>query len=137
MSSLKTEYLKKASIILLLLLSVNAIIAGVIFIVDPAGTAMGLTVEYIRHSPFNSYLLPGIVLLLSNGILPLFVTYKIIKADKNQSIFILLQGAVLMGWILIQISMVREVNWLHIAMLTWALLLFFLGILLRNKVRSN
>ncbi len=64
-SSLK-RFLRYSSISLLLLTAVNATVAGVLFILDPSGHKMGMSVSYIENSPFNSYLIPGIVLAIVN-----------------------------------------------------------------------
>ena len=69
MSSSLKQYLRLTSISLLLLTAINATVAGVLFIIDPSGHGMGMSVSYIKDSPFTSYLIPGIVLLIVNGFL--------------------------------------------------------------------
>ncbi|MBL7882921.1 MAG: hypothetical protein JNL69_02555, partial [Bacteroidia bacterium] len=61
--------LKIISISLLVLTAINAAVAGVLFIIDPSGQKMGMSISYIKDSPFKSFLIPGIVLLIVNGLL--------------------------------------------------------------------
>jgi hypothetical protein len=46
----------------------GAIPVGLLFIADPTGAAIGLPAGWIESTVFGSYLLPGIVLLLMNGL---------------------------------------------------------------------
>src|SRR5690606_30447405 len=109
-----TSPFRIVSIILLFLIGINAVIAGVLFIMDPSGSKMGMSVDYLSPSPFQSYLIPGIELLVFNGLLGIVSGVMSIKRVKNYSNLILLQGVILVGWILIQILMVRDINLLHV-----------------------
>jgi len=111
------------AVCLLFIIGINAIVAGFLFIVDPSGIIMGLTTDYLKHSPFQSYLIPGIILFMFNGILNVAVGILSIKKAENYSKLILCQGLILLGWISIQVYMVRDINPLHIIM-------FFSGIIL-------
>ena len=52
----------------LIITSLNALAAGYSFIVDPDGSGLGITMDYLQHSPFRSFLIPGIVLMTCIGI---------------------------------------------------------------------
>lgn len=55
-------------IILQILVGLMAVPVGLVMIVDPMGNPVGIPHEWIANSPFHSYLVPGIVLLLVNGV---------------------------------------------------------------------
>lgn len=124
------RYLRFTSIFLLLLTAVNATVAGVLFIMDPSGHTMGMSVSYIRHSPFNSYLIPGIVLSIVNGLLNFIATYFVFKKKSFGSLFVIIQGILLGGWIVIQVIMVKDISLLHIIMFTIGTILTMSGFLL-------
>ena len=115
---------------LLIITAINAVVAGFLFITDPSGLKLGMSVEYLKFSPFNSYLIPGIVLLVVNGLLNFAAAYAVIKNKAYSSVFVVIQGILLGGWILIQVIMVRDVSILHIIMFSVGLILSLSGILL-------
>lgn len=45
-----------------------AVAGGVGLVLDPSGASVGIPLEYLRNSPFQSYLVPGIVLFTVNGL---------------------------------------------------------------------
>ncbi len=47
--------------------ALSAFVAGAMFVVEPSGRLMGMTVETLARSPFGSYLVPGIVLFVVVG----------------------------------------------------------------------
>jgi hypothetical protein len=101
------------SIILLFIIALNALAAGYSFIVDPSGKAIGISTDYIRHSPFDSFLIPGIVLFIANGLLGLVAAIVAIRKGRYYQDLIVLQGLILTAWIIVQIIMVRDFNWMH------------------------
>lgn len=113
-------------IVFLFFTSINALISGVLFIVDPTGNLMGMTTDYIKTSPFTTFLIPGVVLFTLNGIMNLFAGIALIKNKAYASLFVILQGFILICWIIIQVLMVKDINMLHISMFAFGVL-FVLG----------
>ncbi len=101
----------------LFLTSINALISGLLFILDPSGNLMGMTTDYLKASPFTSFLIPGIVLFTVNGIMNLVAGISLIKRKPYASSLAILQGMLLIGWIIIQVLIVKDINMLHISML--------------------
>jgi hypothetical protein len=135
-SSLK-RYLRLTSISLLLLTAINATVAGVLFIIDPSGRGMGMNVSYIKDSPFNSYLIPGIVLLIVNGLLNFIAAYFVLKTKPFASLWVIIQGILLSGWIVIQVIMMKDISMLHIIMFTIGIILTMSGFLLLALIRKD
>lgn len=113
-------------IVFLFLTSINALISGFLFIIDPSGNLMGMTTEYLKTSPFTSFLIPGIVLFTVNGVLNLVAAITLIKNKAYASLLTIFQGIILIGWIIIQVLMVKDINMLHISMFVFGVL-FVLG----------
>ena len=125
------------SISLLLITAINAAVAGVLFILDPSGHLVGMNVSYIKDSPFSSYLIPGIVLLIVNGLLNFIAAYYVFKKRPFASLLVTIQGILLSGWIVIQVIMVKDISLLHIIMFTIGTILTILGILLLKLIRID
>ncbi|HUI31600.1 MAG TPA: hypothetical protein VLX91_15425 [Candidatus Acidoferrales bacterium] len=68
---------EKILVVMHILLGVGAMFGGLTFIIDPSGRLMKMPVEFLKNSPFNSFLIPGIILFLIVGILPLVVAYAL------------------------------------------------------------
>lgn len=124
---------RKITIALLLLTAVNALIAGFLFIMDPSGQKMGMTTDFLKFSPFVTYLIPGIVLFVVNGIFNLVATYFLIKNKPTALAMVIFQGVILCGWIFAQVLMVKEINPLHIIMFLVGVILIVSGYLLKNN----
>ena len=131
------RYLRFTSISLLLLTAMNAAVAGVLFIIDPSGHTMGMSVSYIKDSPFNSYLIPGIVLLIVNGLLNFIAAYFVCKKKPFASLLVIIQGILLSGWIVIQVIMVKDISLLHIIMFTIGTILTISGFILLELIRKD
>ena len=59
--SKKIIVLRIAAIVLLLLNGLNALAAGYSFITQPDGRGLGMTTAYLRHSPFTTFFIPGLI----------------------------------------------------------------------------
>lgn len=53
---------------MLAVLAVGALYGGTLLVSDPTGAALQLPHEFIRDTPFGSYLIPGVVLLATLGL---------------------------------------------------------------------
>jgi hypothetical protein len=79
-------------IILLFFTSINALIAGFLFIADPSGNLMGMTTDYLKNlSVLRPFLIPGIVLFTVNGVLNLIATVSVIKKWNYSAYFTIIQ----------------------------------------------
>jgi hypothetical protein len=111
------------SVILLALIlvftGIGGIYGGYSFIMAPDGSKMGMTTDILLNSPFNSFLIPGIILILFNGIMPLVVAWglfikppwqwpEMVNLYHKQHwcwTFSLYYGFILIIWINVQIIM--------------------------------
>jgi len=98
---------KILSVILLLVNGTGAFYGGYLFISDPSGSRMQIPLSYLEHSPFNDYLIPGIVLIVVNGVFSFVALFTLIMKTRNYPWFIIAQGVLLGGWIIIQMLMLR------------------------------
>lgn len=68
--------------LLLLLLAINAFYGGISLIFAPDGSLLGMQTGWLDNTPFKSYLIPGILLTLFNGILPMVALYGLITKNR-------------------------------------------------------
>ena len=129
------KILIKIIIILMLLFNgIGAFYGGLSLITDPTGNKLQLPLNYLEHTPFRNYLIPGIILLCVNGFFSFFTLLTIILKNKRASLFIIGQGILLSGWIIVQIFLLQMFYApLHGTLLTVGILLTICGLVLRSK----
>jgi hypothetical protein len=126
------------AIFLLLLNGIGALIGGWSLMSDPTGVELGLPPSWINRLPFTNYLIPGILLFVINGLLGILCAVGTFARAAGYERFIVTQGVLLMGWILVQVLMLQTVETLHISMLGIGLTLIALGMILSlNQARNG
>lgn len=124
----KTQYVFRiVAIVLLFIIGLNAFVAGFSFMVEPSGKGIGISTAYLKSSPFTDFFIPGVVLFVFNGILSIGTAVVTIKKTPYYRQLIFLQGVILAGWIVAQIIMARDFNWMHATCLVIAVALLFIG----------
>ena len=130
-------------LILLGFLGVGAIGGGGVLIISPTGEMLGMPSSMLEKSPFNSYLIPGIILFTVLGLIPLMLIIALIKKPKSKladqfnffkdmhwawtySLYI---GFILIIWIQLQIVFIHTVHWLHTFYIFLAIIIIFIALL--------
>jgi len=121
---------KIVAILFLLFNGINALVGGFLMMSDPTGGKMQLPLSYLDHSPFQNFFIPGLVLFIANGLLSVAVLVAVFLRFRLYPQWIMLQGSVLLGWIVIQVIMVQHVFFLHYLMGGIGLLLIIVGLML-------
>lgn len=130
-------FLRIASVVLLLFNGIGACYGGWLLMTDPTGGTLQLPLHWLEHSPFADYFIPGIVLFCANGLLSFVIAFFVITGRWRYPLLVMLQGAVLTGWIVIQVLLLQMVYFLHFIMGGTGLLLLLCGLLLqRQRQRS-
>jgi hypothetical protein len=129
----KNRTLRIIAITLLLIVGFSAVCSGILFIVSPDGHLIGITLSTLRFAPFGDFLIPGIILLAVNGVSNLIVAFMAITKKRHYPFLVALQGVLLVGWILVQIVMLREFNGLHLLMIMFGTCLILIGILMHPE----
>jgi peptidoglycan/LPS O-acetylase OafA/YrhL len=105
--------LRTISVIILFFLSISAIGGGIMLINDPQGVKSGMPISFLDNSPFTSFVVPGIILLVMNGLLSLIFAILIIRGNKWSAWFMILQGCILFGWLLAQLVIIKDYDWFY------------------------
>src|SRR5687768_2310938 len=128
------KLLHKARILVIVLLTavaLNALAAGYGFMADPSGAGVGISTDFLKPSaPFPDFLVPGIVLFSLIGIGSIVVMFLVLYRRCNYPFITMLQGTVITGWILVQLTMVSSFHPLHAIVGAIGLLVLLLGYLM-------
>lgn len=123
--------------VLLLFNAFGAIYGGWNFIASPDGSSMQMSTDWLKNSPFHSFLIPGIILFVVNGLFSLGVFVSVLVKYRHSPLLVMMQGAILSGWIVIQIIMLRTVVSLHLIMGATGLALLALGWTLTKTLKPE
>ncbi|HKB87874.1 MAG TPA: hypothetical protein VKD08_16980 [Ignavibacteriaceae bacterium] len=93
-------------IIFVLLQGISGLLGGISLIIDPSGGQIGLPVNWLEGSPFENFLIPGIILLTVLGVFPLITTMGLISGTRKALISSRLIGYALLIWIGVEIIII-------------------------------
>ena len=142
----------KLLIFLLIFLGIGALYGGGSLIIDPSGELLGMPLTMLESSPFNNFLLPGVILFLLLGVAPLLVGIALKKKTKSDfaerfncfkdmhwswsyTIYI---GFYLIMWIQVQEIFINGAGWIHGFYIFLAILIIFVALLpwLRDQYKQ-
>lgn len=123
---------KITSILLLIFNGVGAFYGGGSLMLHPDGSGLQMPLDILKATPFSDFLIPGIVLFVVNGLGSFFALLTILLKWHQQHWFVIGEGIILCGWILIQIIMIQQLLMLHYVMFTTGVLLILAGLLLKK-----
>lgn len=126
------KLVRSAAITTLLFLALSAIGGSVPLIEDPSGQMIHMPLSLLKHSPFSSFLIPAIILLVANGLFCLGVLWVTWRRYPGYAGFITAQGIVLAGWLLVEIVMLQVIVNLHYVYGVVALILVCCGLRLQK-----
>jgi hypothetical protein len=132
------KLLRISSMLLLLFVGVNAVIGGYLLMIDPSGGRLQLPSHWIINSPFEDYFIPGIILFVTNGLLSLAVAIATLFKSIHYPKLLIIQGSVIVGWIVIQMIMLHLIYWLQFIIVGIGLLIIASGITIileKNKLQ--
>ena len=131
-------------LIVLGFLAIGAIGGGTVLIISPTGELMGIPLSEFKNIPFDSYLIPGIILFSVLGVIPLLLIIALLKKPESKmaehinifkdmhwswtfSIYI---AFILIGWIHIQLIFLQGVvHWLQTFYMFYAILILIIALL--------
>ena len=118
-------------------LGISAIVGAIPLILFPQGDLLHMPLSMLDHSPFHSFLIPGIILLLANGVLSFVALYQLLRRRNGYSWWVAFQGCVISGWIVVEVIILRAVVWLHFLYLAVGLILIASGLALIKEAATH
>lgn len=91
---------------LLFFQGISGLFGGGALVLDPTGSILQMPISLLDGSPFDTYLIPGLILLLVLGIFPLIVLYGLWKRKPWSLFAAFLVSIALIIWIGVEIIMV-------------------------------
>ena len=93
--------------------ALGAIPAGIGYLMDTSGQGMGTSPELLANSPLKSFLLPGLFLLLINGLANLGASVLSFTRNRYTGQAGLVLGIMLSLWIVIQVAWISLISFLQ------------------------
>lgn len=121
---------------LLGLLGLSGLAGGAALVADPSGGLLALDPALLSGTPFPDYDVPGVVLFLANGVLPLGALVAIGLGDRRAPTWVLGAGVVLVGWMTAQLGWLGFQMWIQGLLLGWGVVLLAVGGLWRARAGS-
>ena len=141
---MKVNIVRNIFLIILGFLALGAIGGGIVLIISPSGELIGLPLSEFKNIPFNSFLVPEVILLIILGVIPSLLIIALLKKPKSRiaerinifndmhwawtfSIYIAFS---LIGWIHIELIFLQGgVYWLHTFYLFYGVLIILIALL--------
>ncbi len=140
---MKPTRIKGTLLILLGILGLGAIFGGGSLIISPSGKLLGMPLTMLEHSPFNDFLIPGIILFFVLGVAPVALVFALLAKPKSKlaellniygdmhwswtcSIF---TAFALIIWIQLEMVFLQAVHWSHTLYMFLALSILFVALL--------
>lgn len=122
-----------------LILGIGAVFGGSVLIIDPSGGIIKMPVSLLENSPFDNFLIPGMILFIVLGVFPLIISFALVKkwhcnAANRLNVFTnmhwawaysLYIGFALIIWITIELFFIQGVALIHVGYI-------FLGLMIQG-----
>ncbi len=120
------KFLRQFTLLILAFITLSAIVAGVLFLMDPDGSLLGISYSYLSDSPFKNFWIPAMVLLLVVGIPGIVVSMITYKSLPGYLKYIVGYAIIIIVFIVIQVKLVESYNYLNTIYILLAVLLLVL-----------
>jgi len=113
----------------------SGLLGGFMLVKDPTGANLNMDMNWLQATPFNTFLIPGIILFLVNGVgnvTGFWITYmKQTKAGLIGALF----GIIMMIWITTQVILIGYKDFLQPLYFSTGLFQMISGLLLYRKIK--
>ena len=84
----------------------SGLAGGIGLVADPTGRSLGIPLAWLQGSPFSDYFVPGLVLFVVLGVVPLIVAYGLWGGRSWAWVGSAFVGVTLVGWLLVEIAVI-------------------------------
>jgi hypothetical protein len=140
---MKSKATRNILLFLLAFLGLGAVFGGAVIVISPSGKLFGMPLSMLENSPFSSFFIPGIILFLVLGIVPMVLFFALLKKPNNKRAerfnffkdmhwswsFTIYVAFALIGWIQMEMFYVQSVHWSHIFYMFLAVVILFVALL--------
>jgi len=114
--------------ILQLFIGIGAVAGGWVLVMDPSGSQIGMSSDWLSNSPFTTYLIPGLTLLLVNGIGNVLGGIATLRKNRYAGYVAMALGTFLLFWMVAQVWWIGLTHWLQPFYFVFGLIESTLGI---------
>lgn len=93
-------------IALLFFQGASGLLGGTALVLNPSGKTLQMPLTLLKATPFDTFLIPGIILLLVLGVFPLIVLYGLVVRKAWAWTATVLVSIALITWIGVEIAMI-------------------------------
>ncbi len=133
MSKIQNDKIRISLGLLLAVVSLNAFAGGYLGI----SGAKGVPIEWLNGSPFESYLIPGIILFVIVGGSFLFAAVVVLRKYSYGKIISIAASIILFIWLAVEIYIIGYVSWMQPATAVAGLLVLILALFLNEPARKS
>lgn len=108
------KVLRIVTIVTHFLIGIFGLMGGYAAISAPEGP-FGISTDVLKNGPFTNFLIPGLALFVVIGIGQILTAVIVIRKNKYFPYVEGVMAAITIGWILIQVWVMQEINGMHIA----------------------
>lgn len=105
---------------LFILTGINGLLGGYAAVSRPEGP-FGIPLTVLKHGPFTNFFVPGLTLMLVIGLGSLLTAFALIRRIRMHEYLVAAMSGVSMGWIVVQVYVMEEINLLHVIIFSFAL----------------
>ena len=118
-------------------IGVGAVAGGLGLALDPSGEGLGIPLELLEETPFATFLIPGIVLFVVNGLGSLAGAVVSFARHRYAGETAIALGTFLIAWLLVQGYWFAGFHWLHWLYLGLGIAELVLGLSVRRMARRS
>lgn len=105
--------MRVALVVLIFFITLSALPSGILLIMQPDGSSLGLSMNLLEGTPFRDFFIPGLALALIVGGCNLVSLFLVMTSSPNAYKFTLTVGVVLVLWIVAELMLMPYYHWLQ------------------------
>jgi hypothetical protein len=119
-------------IILIAFVGMTSSLIGLLLIAYPVLTAYDLSMDFLHPDFSKNFVVPGVIFIII-GSINLSALFNSMQRSKNQYIWSLAGGLLMLAWVVIHSALLRTIPWLYLTYLIFGLLIVLISWQLKGK----
>jgi hypothetical protein len=124
--------MKIIQVFFLSVLCFTALAAGMVFMIHPL-YPFGLSLSPLAYTPFENYFLPGLLLTMLVGGISLVALILQLQQLKAAFPWTLLSAIISIVWLIIQMNLLREFQWIQWVLILIGFLLIMVSLQIKHR----
>ena len=125
--------MKTILFILISFIAITAFLSGLVMISNPDGSVLNLSRGLLENTPFNNYMIPGLLLATIVGGVNLTALFFNMQRHPSRYNWAIAGGFMITIWILVQLLLIQAAHWLQFIYLGIGVLIILIAYQLKGK----